>query len=55
MAVVEANYRFSYIDVGTNGHVNDARVFSKSSFYESMEHNILHLPSNGVFVADGAF
>ncbi|XP_030751380.1 uncharacterized protein LOC115878910 [Sitophilus oryzae] len=55
MAVVDANYCLSYIDVGTNGRVNDARVFSKSSFYEAMEQNILHLPSNGVFVADDAF
>lgn len=55
MAVVNANYCFSYIDVGTNGRVNDARVFSKSSFYDAMEQNSLHLPSNGVFVADDAF
>nr|CAI5819837.1 unnamed protein product [Callosobruchus analis] len=55
MAIVDANYCFSYIDLGTNGRISDARVFSKSAFYEAMEHNILHLPSNGVFVADDAF
>ncbi|KAJ8967749.1 hypothetical protein NQ314_002628 [Rhamnusium bicolor] len=26
-ALVDANYCFTYIDVGTNGRVNDARVF----------------------------
>uniref|UniRef100_A0A6P7HBR2 Nuclease HARBI1 n=1 Tax=Diabrotica virgifera virgifera TaxID=50390 RepID=A0A6P7HBR2_DIAVI len=55
MAVVDANDCFLYIDVSTNGRVNNARVFSKSSFYDAMEHNILHLPPNGVFVADDTF
>jgi len=27
LAVVDANYCFSYIDIGTNSRVNDARVF----------------------------
>jgi len=55
LAVVDANYCFSYIDIGTNGRVNDARVFLKSSFYEALENKTLKIPSNGVFVADDAF
>lgn len=55
LAVVDANYCFSYIDIGTNVRVNDARVFSKSSFYEALENKTLKIPSNGVFVADDAF
>jgi len=27
LATVDANYKFIYIDVGTNGRVNDALVF----------------------------
>lgn len=55
LAVVDANYCFTYIDIGTNGRVNDARVFSKSSFYEALENKTLNVPLNGVFVADDAF
>lgn len=55
LAVVDANYCFTYIDVGTNGRVNDARVFSKFSFYEALENKTLKLPLNSVFVADYAF
>lgn len=55
LAAVDANYCFTYIDVGTNGRVNDARVFSKSSFYEALENKTLKLPLNSVFVADDAF
>ncbi|KAE9522201.1 hypothetical protein AGLY_017461 [Aphis glycines] len=55
LAVINANYCFSYIDIGTNGRVNDARVFSKSSFYEALENKTLKIPSNGVFVVDDAF
>lgn len=54
-ALVDANYCFTYIDVGTNGRVNDAAVFSKSSLSEAMEHNLLKIPSNSVFVGDDAF
>jgi hypothetical protein len=32
LAIVEANYKFIYIDVVTNGRVNDAQVFPKSTF-----------------------
>jgi len=27
LAIVDSNYKFIYIDVGTNGRVNDALVF----------------------------
>lgn len=55
LAAVDANYCFTYIDVGTNGRVNDARVFSKSYFYEALVNNTLKLLLNSVFVADDAF
>ena len=54
-AIADAHYRFLYIDVGTNGRVKDAPVFSKSTFCEALEHGSLHLPSGAVFVEDDAF
>jgi len=53
--IVDANYKFIYIDVGTNGRVNDALVFSKSTFNEFLKTNALNLPTEGVFVGDDAF
>jgi len=32
LSIVDANYKFIYIDVGTNARVNDALVFTKSTF-----------------------
>lgn len=55
LAIVDANYKFIYIDVGTNGRVNDALVFSKSTFNEVLQTNTLNLPTEGVFVGDDAF
>ena len=54
LAIVDANYKFMYIVVGTNGRVNDALVFSKSTFNEVLQTNALNLPK-GVFVGDDAF
>jgi len=55
LAIVDANYKFIYIDVGTNGRVNDALVFSKSTFNEVLQTNTLNLPTEGVYVGDDAF
>lgn len=54
-AIVDANYNFIYIDVGTNGRVNDAAVFAKSTFNEALQNNSLNIPEQGIFVADDAF
>lgn len=54
-AIVDANYNFIYIDVGTNGRANDALVFSKCTFNEALENNWLNIPDHGVFVGDDAF
>jgi len=55
LAIVDANYKFICIDVGTNGRVNDALVFSKPTFNEVLQTNTLNLPTEGVFVGDDAF
>jgi len=55
LAIVGANCKFIYIDDGTNSRVNDALVFSKSTFNEALQTNTLNLPTEGVFVGDDAF
>jgi hypothetical protein len=54
-AVVDSNYNFLYIDVGTSGRANDASVFSKSALNEALQQNLLNIPAEGVFLADDAF
>jgi len=55
LAVVDANYIFIYIDVGTNGRVNNALVFSKATFNEILQTITLNLPTEGIFVDDDEF
>lgn len=66
MAVVNANYEFKMVDVGTNGRVSDGGVFSNTEFYRRLVNNKLHIPQPDnlpdsemkqpyVFVADDAF
>lgn len=66
LAVVDGNYNFLYIDVGTNGRVSDGGVFRRSSLYSAITLNTLNLPEDRplpgrnnampfVFVADAAF
>ena len=37
MALVDAEYRFLYVDVGCNGKVNDAGVFAATTLYDHLE------------------
>jgi len=55
LAIVDANYKFINTDVRTNGRVNDALVFSKSTFNKVLQTNTLNLPTEGLFVGDDAF
>lgn len=66
MAVVDANYKFIYADVGCQGRISDGGVFRNTSFYQAMESNSFNLPQEAplpitnssapyVFVADDAF
>lgn len=54
-AIVDAHYRFLYIDVGTNGRMNDAHIWKKSTFCKALEENNLELPNKAIFVGDDAF
>ena len=45
MAVVDAEYKFLYIDVGCNDRISDGGVFSKCSLQLALDTNKLNLPS----------
>jgi hypothetical protein len=45
-AVVDADYCFSYIDVGCNGKANDRSFFRNSTFNIALENNMLNFPNN---------
>lgn len=66
LALVDADYKFSYVDVGCNGRVSDGGVFDNCSLREGLENGTIKLPEAEplpgrevplpyVFVADDAF
>lgn len=44
MALVDSDYKFLYIDVGTNGRGSDAGVWSRCSLSAGLENNSVSLP-----------
>lgn len=44
MAVVDANYRFLYVNVGAQKRISDAGVFNECEFAKAMDRNDLHFP-----------
>lgn len=66
MGIVDANYCFIYVNVGTQGRISDGGVFRNTKFYEKLQGNELGLPPDValpyrqmemplVLVADDAF
>jgi hypothetical protein len=55
LALVDHNYYFTYIDIGTKGRVSDGGVWRNSSICNDLENNALNIPLNAVIVADDAF
>ena len=45
LVVVDANYKFTYVDVGCNRRISDGGVFKNSSLSRALEENSLNLPS----------
>ena len=45
VALVDANYKFLYVNVGAAGRDGDARVFSNSSLKEALDDDSLNVPS----------
>lgn len=54
MGIADANYRFSYIDVGANGRISDGGVFRNTSFAKALGENKLNLPSAVPLTPGGA-
>ena len=46
LAVVDANYKFLYVDIGCNGRVSDGGVFKNSALFTALENNTLNIPSS---------
>ena len=44
MALVNANYEFTYVDVGTNGRISDGGVWGKSALKNAIENGSLDIP-----------
>ncbi|XP_011687031.1 PREDICTED: putative nuclease HARBI1 [Wasmannia auropunctata] len=44
LALVDAQLRFIYVDVGTNGRVSDSGVWNKCSFKNHLDKDTLHIP-----------
>ena len=66
LAIVDADYKFLFVDIGCNGRVSDGGVFRNCDLFEELEANTLSIPkptnppgcSNAlpyVIVADDAF
>lgn len=45
MALVNANYNFTSVDVGSNGRVSDIGIFRECSLQRSIEAKFLRVPS----------
>ena len=66
MALVNAEYRFLFVEVGCNGRISDGGVFTASALYRALESNLLQIPDTNTLpgrnipvpytiVADDAF
>lgn len=66
MAIVDANYKFLYVNVGCQGRISDGGVFRNTTYYKKLANNELNLPRDKalpgrttpiphVLVADDAF
>ena len=44
MAVVDSDYKFLYVDVGSNGKVSDGGVFNACSLSNALERDLLNVP-----------
>lgn len=52
MALVDAYYRFIYVDIGCQGRLSDGGVWRNTSFYEKLARNELSLPADAKLSSD---
>lgn len=53
--MVDHNYNFTFIDIGSYGSISDGGIFAKSSLQKALEGNLLHQPDGSVILGDEAF
>ncbi len=53
MALVDADYKFIWIDVGANGSASDAQIFNSSELRECIESGDIGLPADVPLPNDG--
>lgn len=53
--MVDADYCFRYIEVGSDGRESDSTIFKVSTFNIGLDKNLLNWPENWVCVGDDAF
>lgn len=44
LALVDADYRFIWVDAGTNGHCSDAQIWNDCELQDAIKKNVLGLP-----------
>lgn len=44
MAMCDANYKLTYVDVGCKGRISDGGIFNRSTLYRAIESNSLNIP-----------
>ena len=44
MALVDANYKFIYVNVGASGRAGDAGVYNESTLKKAVSNNMINLP-----------
>lgn len=54
LALCDANYRFTFVDIGAEGRQSDGGVFRNSNLYAALEGNCLQILSSEV-VGIGGF
>lgn len=55
LALVDHNYNFTCIDIGSYGSNSDAGIFAKSALKKALEENKLNMPRESVILGDEAF
>ncbi len=55
MAVVDANNKFIYASVGTQGRVSDAALFAHTDLRKAMDQGLLNFLMPYMFVGDEAY
>ena len=46
LALVDANYKFLYVDIGAEGSAGDAGTWGKCNFHEAIEKDLLRIPES---------